>query len=316
MSYTINTILVPVDFSPLSQHALDTAIAISKRQFGSITLLHVVENTFAWSSPDVVGQPVATMLPEIIRNATENLNELARSIRVQHDIVVNQLVQTGNPADEICKTAASRDSSIVVMGAHGVSGWREFFLGSTAYRVVKHAPCPVMTIPGTSQWLAFNTILFPVRLVPNALDKYEIVRPVIRKNKSTLLVTGFVDPSEGKHSLDEMKQLVNSLNSKIKEDGVTCRSRVHISDTIAHDVLKVAQDESADLIVITATLDTSIREFFIGPYTQHIVNHARVPVLSIRPGSVESNTVIQTADVITRPIISTTSSYDMTLPTA
>ena len=49
-------------------------------------------------------------------------------------------------------------------------------------------------------------------------------------------------------------------------------------------VLHIAENTKPDLIVITATLDHTVKEFFLGPYTQDIVNHAQFPVLSIKPG--------------------------------
>lgn len=55
------------------------------------------------------------------------------------------------------------------------------------------------------------------------------------------------------------------------------------TDRAASEVLETAAREETDLIAITASLDYDIRDFFIGPYTQQIVNHAKVPVLSIRP---------------------------------
>jgi len=171
---------------------------------------------------------------------------------------------------------------MIVMGTHGTSGLREFFLGSNAYRVVKNSPCAVLTLPGTNQWLDFKRILFPVRMVQHALDKYENVRPIIRKNKSSLLITGIVTKTEP-NQLIEMKSLVEAVRDKIEEDDVRCESEVHYCENVAQQVLKIATEVKPDLIVITATLDTSIKDFFLGPYTQDIVNHAKFPVLSVRP---------------------------------
>ena len=83
--------------------------------------------------------------------------------------------------------------------------------------------------------------------------------------------------------LSEMNALVDYVRAKIVEDDVICASNVHYCENIARQVLDIANEEKPDLIVITATLDETIRDFFLGPYTQDIVNHAHYPVLSIRP---------------------------------
>ena len=279
--FDIQNVLVPVDFSPVAINALHSAIAICKRQLATLTLIHVVENTYVLFPPEA-GGAAGVILPELIVNANENMNELTKSLRIKHDIVVKHVVQTGNPADEICRWALHKETDLIVMGTHGASGLREFFLGSNAYRVVKNSPCPVMTIPGTNQWVDFKEILFPIRMVPHALEKYDMVRPIIRKNGSALLIAGIVKKNDSTGFV-EMKALVDSVKEKFIEDDVICSSEVMYCEDVAKQVLEISKRENPDLIVITATLDKSLKDFFMGPYTQDIVNHAQYPVLSIRP---------------------------------
>jgi nucleotide-binding universal stress UspA family protein len=119
-------------------------------------------------------------------------------------------------------------------------------------------------------------------MVPHALEKYDVIRPIIRMNRSSLRIAGFVK-KEDPAGYVEMKALVDSVKTKIKEDDVICGSEEQSCDDVAKAVLDMSNKEKPDLIVITATLDKSLRDFFMGPYTQDIVNHARSPVLSIRP---------------------------------
>lgn len=277
----INKVLIPVDFSLVSTNALETAIAICKRQLSALTLIFVIENTYVLYPPEA-GGAAAGILPQLVKDANKNLSNLAKQLRLKHDVVVNHIVQSGNPADEICRWALHKNTDLIVMGTHGTSGLRDFFLGSNAYRVVKNSPCPVMTIPGSNQWRDFKKILFPIRMVPHALEKYENIRPIIRKNSASLLVAGIVQKNHPT-ALVEMKTLVDTVRSKIAEDDVICSGEVHYCENPSRQVLDIANAEKPDLIVITATLDTTLKEFLLGPYTQDIVNHAKFPVLSIRP---------------------------------
>lgn len=280
-AYKIRKILVPVDFSPIAHNALETAIAMCKRHLSTLTLIYVIENSYLLFPPEAGGAS-ADVFPQLQKDANDNLAKLSKDLRVKHDIVINHIVQAGNPADEICRLVLHKKYDLVVMGTHGTSGLREFFMGSNAYRVVKNASCPVMTIPGTQQWLDFKKILFPIRMVPHALDKYEYVRPIIRKNKANLLVAGIVKKTDSGDFI-EMQKLVDTVRKRIIEDDVECNSEVHNCENVAREVLDIADTGKMDLIVITATLDNSLKDFFLGPYTQDIVNHAKVPVLSIRP---------------------------------
>lgn len=284
-TYQIRRVLVPTDFSHISANALRTAIAICKRQLATLTLMHVVE--YSHSFPPESRGNIGTVLPELVDIANENLGNLAIEVRIQHDLVVNHIVQSGNPCDEICYWANANEIDLIVMGSHGRSQMREFFMGSNAFRVVRHAPCPVMTIPGGNPWIAFKKILFPVRMIPNALEKYEMIRDIIRKNDSSLLVAGVVK-REDPVDLIEMGELVDSIERKVSADKVTCLSEVYYCDDVAEQVLTISDVVKPDLIVITATLDSTWRQLFPGTYTQQIVNHAEFPVLSIRDTHLES----------------------------
>lgn len=269
--HVIKKILVPIDFSPLSDNALSTAIAICKRQLATLTLLHVVEDSDA--VPD-----------QKLREAMDMLNIQAREFRLREDLVINHVVCTGDPSEEICLHAKNEAFDLIVMGKHSALAREREIFGSTVWKVVWNAPCPVMTIPGNQQWFAFKKILFPVRLIPHALDKYDYTRAIILKNKSTLLMTGLVNTS-GFHPVVKMKNLLEIMHYKMDADDVDYRTLIQQADNISNELLRLSNTEQPDLIVITATMETPIKEFFHGPFTRQIIDQARFPVLSIRPFS-------------------------------
>jgi nucleotide-binding universal stress UspA family protein len=168
------------------------------------------------------------------------------------------------------------------MGTHGVSGLREFFIGSEVFRVVKNATCPVLTIPGNWGKTDFGKVLFPVRLNPGTLDTYFYARPIIEKNNSELYVLGLyerekdIDNKEISISIDKLKDQLNN-------DNVIFRTGITQSKDLPAKILNLAKDYEADLIVLTANLDHNFKAFFVGPFVQQVVNHSRLPVLSIKP---------------------------------
>ncbi|CAN5140936.1 hypothetical protein BH09BAC3_BH09BAC3_32280 [soil metagenome] len=279
-TFEIRKVLVAMDFSPESMNALKTAVAICKRQFAVLTLIHVVEIPLFYTVES--GRMLNAMLPGLVKIANENLGALSKKIAIEHSIPVSHIVQSGNAADEVCRWAFDYETDLVVTGTHGTSGLREFFLGSNSYRVVKNAPCPVLTIPGNNTWIDFRKILFPVRLVPHILDKYDIVRPIAKKNGSSMLIAGLVDKREVADA-NEMSVLVDYIRNQISEDDIICNGKVYYCEDITKQVLTLSNLEKPDLIVITTSLDETIRDFFLGPYSQGIVNRSLFPVLSIRP---------------------------------
>ncbi len=284
-TFNIKHILVPVDFSESSMNAVDTAVAMAKRQGSKLTLLHVInQNMLSYGHFEAL--PLVPSMLEILRNEAKDMISHLKDklICAELPIITVETVE-GFIASEICRYAQTVDAELIVMGTHGSSGFREFFIGSNAYAVVKYAPCPVLTIPFSGKWTSFSKILFPVRDTPDALHKYDFLRKIIRKNHVVLHVLG-IPGTKHISSKDWVGKKVLALKDKLRVDDVECISQIlKPTDQVAEAVLSSTQSEQADLVAITATLDYSIRDFFIGPFTQQIVNHARIPVLSIRPAS-------------------------------
>jgi len=283
MKTQINSILIPTDFSVLSESALRVGIAIAKRQNADVTLLHVVDLL-----PNLLPTQVLLSDPlEVLSRMEEKLKELSEEI--QNETSVKAIVKAlkGTPSDSICKFAHEENISLIVMGTHGVSGLREFFIGSEAFRVVKNATCPVLTIPGNWGKTDFDKVLFPVRLRPGTLDTYFYARPIIERNNSELFILGLYERQKDVDN-KEISILINKLKVQLNNDNVLFKSGITQSKDLPAKILTIAKDYEADLIILTANLDSNFEAFFVGPFVQQVVNHSRLPVLSIRPKSNEN----------------------------
>jgi len=144
--FKISTILVPIDFSPLSRKALQYAVPFARKHEARIVLVHVVEPVYYPESY------LATLPPEIedvnierARSAKQQLAEL-RKDDIGSEIPADVLVETGRPWNEIINVAKDENVDLIVIATHGHSGLKHVFLGSTAERVVRHAPCPILVV--------------------------------------------------------------------------------------------------------------------------------------------------------------------------
>lgn len=135
-------VLVPIDFSECSNKALQYAIAVATQFKGTITLLHVVPNVSAETR-------LAFDMPELQRALLqEGKEKVANAIsQFPHEMVtIEPLVRKGVPYHEIVLAAKELQSDLIVIGTHGRTGLRHVLTGSTAERVVRHAPCPVLVV--------------------------------------------------------------------------------------------------------------------------------------------------------------------------
>ena len=145
----IQRILVAVDFSEDSCHALTYAAGLAAEFDASLTLVHVVEPHFgpgvANSTASTKGEPEGAEFAE----AKLELNDLgARMLGPCR--VVETVVRGGLAFFEITEAAQALGADLIVLGTHGSNGLQRALLGSTAEKVVRHAPCPVLVARPTN----------------------------------------------------------------------------------------------------------------------------------------------------------------------
>lgn len=144
----LDTILVPVDFSEHSIHAVDYALRLAG-VFGSrVVLVHVyhfpVELLTDWSAYGTLAGS-AEILEGLRKDREEQMAALARE-KARPGLPLTTRVVDGTPFSEICKAARSEGANLIVMGTRGLTGLKHVLIGSTAEKVVRKAPCPVLVL--------------------------------------------------------------------------------------------------------------------------------------------------------------------------
>ena len=138
-------VLVPIDFSNYSKNALRYALNFAQHFNSTIYLIYVVEPVI-YPSDFSMGQvtfPVADV--EMNERAKNELENLARN-EIGTKIEVETIIKTGKPFVEINETASELDIDLIIIATHGHTGMEHLLFGSTAEKVVRKAPCPVLTL--------------------------------------------------------------------------------------------------------------------------------------------------------------------------
>ena len=272
--YRINNILVPIDLSESSLKALETAVIIAKRHNAFVQLLHVEENSFD-DYEDISQSHFVSP-----GNAIDVINALLAAIHHTHGIKPELLQKEGNVSDNIIRASFLYHSDLIVMGAHGASGFREGFIGNNTYNVIKYAACPVLSVPHKKNSISFDKILFPIRPVSGALMPYSIVS-YFTQPKTVIEVFGlsYRIVETGTAVLDT---LVNEIKGQLEKDRVLSKVVWSEGSTIADEILKYSNKVNPDLIVLTAALDATSKSKYIGPHAQKIIHCSKTSVLSIK----------------------------------
>ena len=144
-------ILCPIDFSQPSFEALKAANELALHFSAELFIVHVLNPMSIIAPLDFSMVSTPLRLDHMKTPATyERLESVARTT-VSKEVKGHIFITRGNPVDEIIRIAKEREVDFIVMATHGLTGWRHLLFGSVAERVVRFAPCTVLTIRAQKQ---------------------------------------------------------------------------------------------------------------------------------------------------------------------
>jgi nucleotide-binding universal stress UspA family protein len=149
----IRHILVPVDFSPPSKAALEFAVTLAERFDGSIDVLHVWEVPLYMAPEAIAGLPIkkGQSLEEFYREKVDVEMKAFLAAYTECKVPIREKILRGDSWRSILETAENAKHDLIVMGTHGRRGLERVLMGSVAEKIVARAPCPVVTVHGSSE---------------------------------------------------------------------------------------------------------------------------------------------------------------------
>jgi len=144
-------ILVTTDFSETSFGALPIAVEIASHFDAELLLVHVlpVDTPTPWDIPPYADFGLASLpLPEYEAQVRQEVERRLAMVAAKHaqGARVRSLVGRGEAAAEICRLAVEEKVDLIVLATHGWTGWRHLVFGSVAEKVLREAPCPVLSV--------------------------------------------------------------------------------------------------------------------------------------------------------------------------
>ncbi len=139
----VKTILYPTDFSTHSDAGLEYASALARDMGAELLIAHAIEEPAIYAGEFYYGNAE----PDF-----DAVNKMLHEVRPKNqDVAFRHELLRGDPAKAICDTAAKHDVDLIVMSTHGRSGLGRLLMGSVAEYVVRHSPCPVLTLRGDAR---------------------------------------------------------------------------------------------------------------------------------------------------------------------
>jgi nucleotide-binding universal stress UspA family protein len=290
------TILVPLDGSPLAERALTTANGLASAVASRIILLRVLPDhrtkTEFGTSPDAVTRP-------------EIESYLAQTARRLTAPAVETVVAGGDPAEAILAQVAARGVDLIVMSTHGRSGIGRWIFGSVADEVMRHASVPILLVSATcpeKEWPKGRPPRILVTLDYSALAESVLAAAMdlakISHGELILLsVTPLMVASNGYGQVylpyDVDQDLVDRRNyleqtaASLRAAGFTVTTRVEFGYPNML-IVDVARQEDADLIAMATHGSGGMTRLVMGSVAAGVIQRATAPVLVVRPVEVRA----------------------------
>jgi nucleotide-binding universal stress UspA family protein len=301
MPTTIRRILCPTDFSETSRHAVAHATALARWYHASLSLLHVYDSLLA-SVPDQF-TPGGDLTDTELRHVREKLAASCAEATGK-GVPVDVLVDTGRPSARILERAAAMPADLIVIGTHGAGGFEHLILGSVAEKVLRKANCAVLTVPPHAErsTIPFKRILCAVDFSEWSLRAFELAKSVARESGAALTALSVIEwpweeppapvftelPAEEAAALRRYRrQVEESTMRRLKTladehaGGIVAEPRISHGKPAAQ-ILHVAAQIDASLIVIGVHGRGALDLGVFGSTTNHVVRQAACPVLTIR----------------------------------
>lgn len=273
----MKNIIVAIDFSQGSIHALDYAIAFANHMKSNLMMVWVNSKV----NHDSLNSEVNQYKDEAVRNFDELIKAKGESL--QYGKLTYKL-RKGKVYQEIAAQAKAIDAELIIAGTHGVTGYEEFWIGSNAYRIVSYAPCPVVTVRYDFRIKpeGIRSIVLPIDSSADTRQKVPYAIQLAKSfNADIHLVAIYATTLKSMQRRVENSALM--AQRIISEAGITYSVNTRHAENITNATLEYAQFVDADLIAIMTEQETNASNILLGPFAQQMVNYSQIPVLSIQP---------------------------------
>jgi len=280
MSANKSKILVPLDFSEQSLIALEQSYNLAKNSDAEIVLLYVVEEL------NPVVKILYKDLGDIEQAVERNLKNLADDKAKDTNLKFSTVVRKGRIYTQIAKVAQEIDASFIVMGKTG--RYKSKHIGTNTLRVVKTAPCPVITIKGKDHHDGCGNIVLPLDLTKETSDKVNKAIEIAKVFNAKIYVVSILLTSK-KEVMFKLEDQLLTVERHIKKEGVPCSIEfvriIKGETTLAKALIDYSEKVKADLILVMTQQEKDFKDYFIGSRAQEVINSSEIPVLSILPSS-------------------------------
>ena len=273
-------VIVPIDFSEHSEHALKAAALLSQRNQIEIVALHMLDLSvvsLSESASDLQAQSVF-----YLKLAEKKFRTFLKKEYLK-DIKVTPIIKHYLSFKEINTIAEEEKADLIIMSSHGASGIKELFLGSNTEKVVRHSTVPVLILKEELFDLNFEDVVYACDFSEKSIPAYKKALKLMEFLGAELHLLYVNLPNDKFKTSSQMQEMAvkfltkaNQNINKLKDITFECEH------TIEKGILKFSTLIGADLIAISTNGRKGLSHIFEGSVAEDVSNHSMLPVITIK----------------------------------
>lgn len=269
-------ILVPCDFSATAQHAFRFALDIAKKSGGDVLVMHAIDVPISYEKSFDL-QPFL-IEPSLLKELEDDSKKKFESMKAKYakgEVKVSFYVEFGPISPTIKNFIENNKIDLVVMGTHGATGMKEFFVGSNTEKIVRSSPVPVWVIRKYVPLETFRNIVMPSTLDLNQTTYIGKVKELQKFLDAKLHVLTVNTPVHFRRDQDMQAELEDFARTfKLKNYTLNMRSDLYEQDGI----INFTYETKADLIAMNTHGRKGLAHWLAGSITEDVVNRVHCPI--------------------------------------
>lgn len=270
-------ILVPIDFSEISTHATKFAIDLAEKNDAEVTLLNSIHfdyyADYQFGSFAAIGSLIEDLESAVNDKMDKFINQFSFSKSLKKEISNTSLVSS------IKEMVTNHGYDLVVIGTNGTSGLEEVMVGSNTEKIVRHAPCPVISVPVACTMNSIQKILVPIDIREIRHKFFDRIVSLQQQFDAHLDFLWVKTP----HNVENEDVLSDELVKVIKGHDISKFNFTIVNNVFPSDgIIIQANDIQADMIAMPTHARRGIAHWLSGSLTEDTVNHIDIPVWSFK----------------------------------
>lgn len=276
----MKAILVPTDFSTNANNALKYANAFAQAAKNKLVLLNVYKPIVGKYNiiPGIIAEETATAKKESKKKLMSLCNKYVKTS-------CTELVEVGDPTDEIMEAAQKNKSSLIIMGTHGATGLNRILFGSNTSAVISKSNIPVLAIPQRYRFRKIKTIVYASDL-KNAVNELKHLISIAKPLNATIEILN-LDYGWGSNA-EKKKLLERKIKSLSYKKIKLVEQKANIEQTMSEQIKKYLKKRKSEIFAMFPEEKSWFDKIFISSKTEELAYQLKVPLLSIRKSIVKT----------------------------